>query len=619
MRPDISNKLLDDNPDAILATAPDGKIIYWNPGAQSVFGYSSEEAAGRTLEDLIIPAELVEEERKNLKEALNTDFVLYESVRRRKDGALIYVISSTKIVRNSKSDVDYILFNKKDVTHLKALRDAKLIEAKFRDLLESTPDAIIIANLTGRIVLSNNQTHRVFGYERRELLGKPVEMLLPERFRKSHVGHRAHFFSQPRARSMGAGLELYGLRKDGKEFPVEISLSPLETDEGALVMSAIRDITERKKAESKFKSLLESAPDAIVIINKEGHIVLVNSQVERIFGYTRDELLGHDVEILVPGQYRGKHPQHRSGFFAEPRTRSMGAGLQLKGLRKDGTEFPVEISLSPLETEEGTLAMAAIRDISERKNVEKEIENLNLGLESRNAELAAANKELESFTYSVAHDLRAPLRHIQAFSNMLKQELGDGLAPSAQENLQEITDSAHEMGVMIDDLLNLAGIGRRELNLEVTNLSTLVHEVLKDFQPAPAGRNIEWKIGDLPHIECDAGLMKHVLSNLFSNAVKYTRPRNPAIIEVDQLTEHGHPVIYVRDNGVGFSMKHADKLFGAFQRLHRREDFEGTGVGLATVQRIIQKHGGRVWVNAELDRGATFFFRLAIPELTENK
>ena len=239
-----------------------------------------------------------------------------------------------------------------------------------RQLIDSAPDALVVVDAAGMIALVNLQTERLFGYARAELVGQPIELLVPERFRSAHAGHRSGFIHAPKIRPMGSGLELFGRRKDGSEFPIEISLSPVTTQAGTLVSSSIRDVSERQRAERKFRSLLESAPDAIVIVDLHGRITLVNAQTEKVFGYPRAELIGQLVDMLVPKRLRGVHRVHREGYAHSPKTRNMGAGLELYGVRKDGSEFPVEISLSPLETEEGTWVSTAIRDISVRRQAE---------------------------------------------------------------------------------------------------------------------------------------------------------------------------------------------------------------------------------------------------------
>lgn len=423
----FDNLILDHTPDAVIITKPDGTVVHWNKGAEVIFGYTSQETVGHSVNEMIVPREYAEEDRTALHATIETGFSTYESLRQRKDGSFVYVAITRKVLKDAEGRPEYILSSKKDITDLKVMRDAKFIEAKFRDLLESVPDGIVMANPTGRIVLTNSHAERLFGYERGELLGRLVEVLLPARYRGGHTGHRATYFAQPRARPMGAGLELYGLRKDGAEFPVEISLSPIETEEGTVVMSAIRDVTERKKAEQKFRDLLESAPDAIVIVNREGNIILVNSQTERLFGYPREELLGKSIEILVPESFRQKHADYRGDYFAHPHVRAMSAGLDLRGLRKDGTEFPVEISLSPLETEEGTLVASAIRDITDRKEIERV-------LRDKNIELQNAAETKNRFLANVSHELRTPLNAIIGFTGTLLMKLPGPLTADQESN-----------------------------------------------------------------------------------------------------------------------------------------------------------------------------------------
>ena len=497
MTTEFSAAYWEQNPDALLVLSPQGVVLEWNPAAELMFGYSQAEVQGRSMFDLIVPQGRAHEEDLFRTEALRLGTSVQEAVRRRKDGSLVHVNVSTKAVCDADGQVLYFLSSKKDVTQLKVQRDAKLLEARFRDLLESTPDAIVMVNVTGRIVLVNSQAERVFGYPRAELLGQAVEVLLPHRYRGAHLGHRSGFFGQPRTRTMGAGLELHGLRKDGGEFPVEISLSPIDTEEGTMVMSAIRDITDRKRADQKFKDLLEAAPDAMVIVNREGHIVLVNSQAVKLFGWSRDELLGQPIELLVPLRFSARHPDHRRNFFAEPRTRAMGAGLELHGLRKDGSEFPVEISLSPLDTEEGLFVSSAIRDVTERKRIEQVLRDKNLELEN-----AALVKD--RFLASMSHELRTPLNAIIGFTGTLLMKLPGPLNAEQEKQLRIVQTGARHLLSLINDLLDVAKLSANKvtLNLEPVDCKTLVEEVSETLEMEARRKGLAFAVHSRRSMSC---------------------------------------------------------------------------------------------------------------------
>lgn len=354
---------------AIIMLDIDGRIRSWNAGATHIKGYQKEEVLGQHF-SMFYDATAIHEHapEKQLARAALHGHHEDEGWRKRKDGSEFWANVLITALFNPEGKLEGFSKVVKDMS------ERKRIEERFRRVVESAPNAMVMINPQGQIEMVNTQAERLFNYSREEMLGKKVEILVPDRFRHGHPEKRSMFLNAPQSRPMGAGRDLYGRRKDGSEFPVEIGLNPIETEDGMMVLSSIVDISERKRLEERFRRVVESAPNAMVMVNSQGRIEMVNTQAERLFDYPRAEILGQLIEILVPERFRHDHPHKRHLFFGDLQSRPMGAGRDLFGRRKNGSEFPIEIGLNPIETEDGMMVLSSIVDISDRKQKEQRIQ-----------------------------------------------------------------------------------------------------------------------------------------------------------------------------------------------------------------------------------------------------
>jgi PAS domain S-box-containing protein len=606
--------LLEAAPDAMVVVNQDGLIVLVNAQAESQFGYRRDELLGQTVNDIIptgFAERLIADDLRSTADALAQQIGTgIDLTGLRKDGSEFPI----EMMLSPLESAEGVLVTAaiRNITVRKAAeRHLAQMESRYRGLLEAAPDAMIVVNHEGIIVLLNAQAETQFGYRRDELLGQGVTAIIPEGFAERLIADDLRSAAEALAQQIGTGIELIALRKDGSEFPIEIMLSPLESADGILVTAAVRNISARKAAErhlaqmeGRYRGLLEAAPDAMVVVNQDGQIVLLNAQAETQFGYRRDELLGQQVTAIIPEGFAERLIADDLRSAAEALAQQIGTGIELIGRRKDGSEFPIEIMLSPLDSAEGILVTAAIRNISARKAAEHQ-------LASKVVELSRSNEELGQFAYIASHDLQEPLRMVASYTQLLSKRYKGRLDADADEFIAFAVDGANRMQRLIQDLLHLSRIGTKGKDLVDTSSEDALQQALRNLQAAIAESGAVVRHDLLPDVLADDGQLVALFQNLVGNAIKYQKPGVP-LVTVSAARDADRKWLFsIQDNGLGIDAKYFDVIFGMFQRLHRRDEFAGTGIGLAICKKIVERHGGTISVESEPGRGSIFRFALA--------
>ncbi len=547
----------------------------------------------------------------------------------RPDGTIRWIRDRGCPVKNEAGPVDRIAGIAEDITD-RLLADAALREShrelerrvqertnelhitnellkdsrrKYKELYENAPDMVASVDQKSMLITQCTQTlTKQLGYSSEDIIGRPVlDLYHPD---CTEGIHNALDVFAKTGESHNAKFQLK--RKDGTNIDGILRVSVMRDKQGEILFSHSiwRDVSNRKRTEEKFRGLLEAAPDAMIIANTEGQIVLVNSQTEELFGYARKDLLGQPVEILIPARLRGSHSAHRADYSHNPCVRPMGAGRDLFGLRQDGTEFPAEISLSPLETEEGRLVISAIRDITARKRTEEK-------LQRQAEELARSNAELQQYAYIASHDLQEPLRGVAGCLGILERRYKDSLDASAHELITHAVGGACRMQALIEALLCYSKVGSRDQHFEPTDCVRILKRTLSDLHSSiqESGAVVTYDL--LPEVSYHPTQLMQVFQNLISNALKFRREASPHI-HVGVKRGDREWILWVQDHGIGIKPEYAKRIFVLFQRLHTRTKYSGTGIGLAICKKIVERHHGRIWFESEPGKGSTFFFTIPL-------
>jgi PAS domain S-box-containing protein len=609
--------LLEAAPDAMVVVNQGGEIVLLNVQAEKQFGYSRDELIGQKVKNIIpegFAERLIADGTRTAAEALAQQIGTgIELIARRKDKTEFPIEIMLSPLESTEGTL--VTAAIRDISVRRAAeKHLGQMEGRYRGLLEAAPDAMVVVNPAGEIVLLNVQAEKQFGYQRDELVGQKVKNIIPEGFAERLIADGTRSAADALAQQMGTGIELIGRRKNRSAFPIEIMLSPLESSEGTLVTAAIRDISVRKTAEKhlaqmegRYRGLLEAAPDAMVVVNQSGLIVLLNVQAEKKFGYHRDELVGQKVKNIIPEGFAERLVADALRSVEDALAQQIGTGIELTGRRKNGTQFPIELMLSPLESAEGILVTAAVRDITVRKQADA-------NLLSKVEELKRSNEELGQFAYIASHDLQEPLRMVASYTQLLARRYKGKLDSDADEFIAFAVDGASRMQRLIQDLLAYSRVGTKGRDMVEISSEEALQQALINLRGAIEEKGALVTHDSLPPVIADDMQLVQLFQNLVGNAIKYQSSGIPKVHISAVKNGDNKWTFSVKDNGLGIDPQYFEKIFGMFQRLHKREEFDGTGIGLAICKKIVERHGGSITVESQPGQGSTFRFGLAESE-----
>jgi PAS domain S-box-containing protein len=465
-------------------------------------------------------------------------------------------------------------------------------------VVRSATDAIITKTLQGEITGWNAAAEKLFGYTAQEAIGQPIALIIP----REHLGEIGQILAVTRRGEHIDHFETVRRTKTGRVIDVSLSVSPVKAPSGEIIGSAkiVRDISEQKFNERKFQLAVEASPGGVLMINESGEIVLANAELERQFGYSRSELMGASVDILLPLGMRGLHATRRASFYAEPAVRRMGVGRELHARRKDGSEFPVEIGLNPIQSGDGLMVLASVIDITERKEAERAIE-------VQNDRLRRSNADLEQFAYVASHDLQEPLRMVASYTQLLEDRYKDQLDDKARKYIGYAVEGAKRMQALVRDLLSFSRVSSKDIASKPVASSIVVAAAIERLAASIQEAGADIRVGPLPMVMSEEIELGQVFQNLISNAVKFRSARSP-LIEISAERRDDAWEFAVKDNGIGVEEKYGNRIFQMFQRLHERGKYDGSGIGLAIVKKIVERHGGTIRFCSVLGEGTTFYF-----------